>query len=99
VDGIGTANRLGSMCSDLEKVKKEVCDNFEFLTEGNKQFNKLYNQVLEKGHSTEKKLMEVGWDSVEYMELLKKANSLKTEIESMLAEKRNGVKIDIIEFN
>ena len=98
VDGIGTANRLGSMRSDLEKVKKEVCADFEFLTEGHKQSNKLYNQVLEKGHSTEKKLMEVGWDSVEYMELLKKANSLKTEIESMLAEKRNGVKIDVIEF-
>jgi hypothetical protein len=42
--------------------------------------------------------MEVGWDSVEYQELLKKANSLKTEIESMLTDKRNGAKIDVIEF-
>lgn len=93
---------LQQMYSEYKSRKSAVdgigTADFEFLTEGHKQSNKLYNQVLEKGHSTEKKLMEVGWDSVEYMELLKKANSLKTEIESMLAEKRNGVKIGVIEF-
>lgn len=98
VDSLGTAKRLTLVCADLEKIKKDVCADFEFLTKGNEQANKLYNQVLEQGHSTEKKLMEVGWDAVEYQELLKKANSLKIEVESKLADQRNRVKVDVTEF-
>jgi hypothetical protein len=98
VDGLGTGKRLGSLPSDLDKVMKEVCDDFEFLTKGSEDSNKIYNQVLEKGNSNEKKIMELAWDGVEFQELLKTAKGLKIEIESILANNRNGVKFDLVSF-
>ena len=92
VKSLESGKRKESFGEDLKKVKDELCTDIEFLTVENERTNKIYNKVLEKSNAGEKKVMEAGWDAVEYQELLRRAKDLKNDVEG------NGVDLNLGAF-
>ncbi len=96
VDNVGMSKRESLLSRDMDKVKQEICGDEDFLTKGSEETNASYNQMLDQGTSTEKKMMESAWDALEFQELLKRSKALKLELENVIEMHKTGAKFDLV---
>ena len=86
---IGFNAGLNNAKANIEKIRTELENDLNFLNEGSEQTSKEYNDVVEKGHARENKLMELAWSVAGFQELLKKAMDMVVKLNNLLNDFTN----------
>ena len=80
---------LNNTKASVEKTTMELGKDLIFLKEGSEQTSKEYNDVVERGHARENKLMELAWSVTGFQELLKKAMDMVVKLDNLLNDFTN----------
>jgi hypothetical protein len=70
--------------TDVQKLKKNVENDVDFLKNGDNEASDVYNKAVEGKRCGENKLMELAWNATGFQELLKTARKLIMELEGVL---------------
>ena len=67
------------------KMQKQFVVDIEFLEHGTTNANKKYEAMLAASQRSEKTLINLAWDLVEFEELMKQANELKSDLDNIIS--------------